>query len=111
MVDAFTQWIITKPEYYDVVSNKMILLRLQNNIKLRQLQAQHYEKALATLATMQKIAPEETGFLFEQGQILARLNQTIAAIESLKQFIERAPEHYDRREAKLLLQKLNKQLN
>lgn len=100
-----------KPEYYDVVSNSMILLRLQNNIKLRQLQANHYEQALDTLASMQKISPEETGFLFERGQILARINQPMAAIDCLKQYIEKAPAHYDRSQATLLLQKLNKQLN
>ena len=47
------------PSHYATVSDREILLRLQNNIKLRRLQAGDMEGALACTEDMLRIAPDE----------------------------------------------------
>lgn len=100
-----------KPEHYQTVSRRTILLRLQNNIKLRQIQNENYLAAIETLAGMQKIAPSESGFLFEAGQLYANVGQSNMAIEYLNNYLAAAPPHYDRSHAASLLQKLKNSLH
>src|SRR6516165_1735102 len=46
------------PEHYMAVSDRDVLLRLQNNLKARLLQAQHHERALAVIETMLMLAAD-----------------------------------------------------
>src|SRR5438105_5003412 len=48
------------PEYYSPVSDRDVLLRLQNNLKARLLQAQRHERAVAVVETMLMLAPDLT---------------------------------------------------
>jgi regulator of sirC expression with transglutaminase-like and TPR domain len=100
-----------KPEHYQVANRRMILLRLQNNIKLRQIQSKDYLAAIDTLTGMQKIAPDESAFLFEAAQLHAAVGQSKKAIELLNTYLAHAPSHYDRGSAAALLQKLEKTLH
>lgn len=100
-----------KPEYYEAVSNRAILLRLQNNIKLRQLEKRQFSEALFTLETMRNIAPNEASLLFESGQLYANTDQPQAAINMLSMYLETAPPHYERSRANQLLQKLKSRLH
>jgi regulator of sirC expression with transglutaminase-like and TPR domain len=54
------------------VSDRSILLRLLNNIKLRRFQAEDLEGGLATLSTMRTVAPDIASLALEQASILAR---------------------------------------
>ena len=53
---------------------RAILLRLQNNIRSRQLQNGHLRAALATTETMLAIAPDNTALQQETTELRARLN-------------------------------------
>ncbi len=53
---------------------RAILLRLQNNIRARHLQAGHLRLALATTETMLAIAPDNTPLQEEAAELRARLN-------------------------------------
>jgi regulator of sirC expression with transglutaminase-like and TPR domain len=72
--------------HYDVVSNRDILLRLQNNIKLRHLREERHNEAAEIVANMLLFYPDQPGLLRESGLLnahLGRIAQAIAAFERL----------------------------
>ena len=88
-----------------------MLLRLQNNIKLRQLQQRDWPAVIETLTAMLRIDAKEPGLYFELGQVYAKAEQTHAAIEVLEQYLGFEPSITDRAAATALLKKLQGQLN
>jgi regulator of sirC expression with transglutaminase-like and TPR domain len=66
------------------VSNRAILLRLQNNIKIRLLQQQAPAEALTVLERMLLIAPKDAGLWHEAGTLQATLENLGAALASLR---------------------------
>ena len=99
------------PEHYAPVSDRDVLLRLQNNIKSRLLQAGRAEPALRVIHTMLLLAPDMAGLWHEAGMLNARLGNMRAATEALQEFIVRAPEGSARHQAAALLQQLKSKLN
>lgn len=98
-------------QYYDPCSSRDILIRLQNNIKFRQIEGEDYDGALQTVELMRLIDPEEYRLLLDAGVLYARTEQPMAAIETLQKYLDRAPNDRDRQEAALLLQDLKASLN
>jgi regulator of sirC expression with transglutaminase-like and TPR domain len=88
-----------------------VLLRLQNNLKSRLLQAQQYERALQVIETMQILAPDLADLWREAGLVHAQLGNMRAAMTAIEGFIARAPEGSARHEAAVLLQQLKTRLN
>lgn len=73
-----------QPEHHQTVSPRTVLLRLQNNIKIRALKTGDAAHAAETLRSMTDLAPEDTSLWFELGEIEAKagsLNAGIAAFE------------------------------
>jgi regulator of sirC expression with transglutaminase-like and TPR domain len=99
------------PTHYAPVSDRDVLLRLQNNIKSRLLQSGHAEPALRIAQTMLLLAPDLAGLWHEAGVLSARLGNMRAAVEALQEFIVRAPESDARHQAAALLQQLRSKLN
>lgn len=97
--------------YFEPASSRAILIRLQNNIKFRQIAAEDYEGALRTVETMRLIDPAEFRLLLDAGVLYARTHQTRAAIDTLEEYIKLAPADRDRHEAALLVQELRKELS
>jgi len=97
--------------YYEPADNRTILVRLQNNIKLRRIEAEDYEGALRIVEAMRAIDPAEYRLLLDAGVLYARTNRLQSAIETLEDYINKAPGDRDRREAALLLQQLRETLN
>ena len=100
-----------RPEYYAEVSDREILLRLQNNIKLRLIQQNDAAGAEAVVSRMLMLAPEQTALWWETGVLNAQAGQLQAAIEAIERFIELDNHSEPRQEAALFLQKLRDQLN
>lgn len=73
-----------EPSHYAPVGNRAILLRLQNNIKTRALQAGDTGRAAAILERMLLIAPEEGGAWHELGILRARLGTMKDAVRALE---------------------------
>jgi regulator of sirC expression with transglutaminase-like and TPR domain len=88
-----------------------ILIRLQNNIKYRQVEIEDYEGALKTVETMRLMAPDEFRLLLDAGVLYARTDQTIAAIRMLEEYIKKTPRESDRHDAALLLRELRELLH
>lgn len=98
------------PGHYADVSDRAVLLRLQNNVKLRLVQTRQMEKALATIESMLLFAPEETSLWWEAGQINATLGKLRAAIAALEHFLTIAGDAAARHRAAALLQQLRARL-
>ena len=99
------------PTHYAPVSDRDVLLRLQNNIKSRLLQAGRAEPALRIVQTMLLLAPDLAGLWHEAG--CSMRGSAICAPRSrrLQEFIVRAPEGGARHQAAALLQQLRSKLN
>lgn len=99
------------PEHTLPLSNREVLLRLQNNIKLRRLQNSQLEPALAALESMLLLAPGDWSLWAEAAELHQRLENLGAAALSLAQVIELADDPRVRAEAErqraLLLRRVN----
>ncbi len=96
--------------FYEPTTNRDILIRLQNNIKHRQIEAEDYEAALATVQGMRLIAPGEYRLLFDSGVLHARTGHILQAIGILEEYLGKARSHKDRYDAQLFLQSLRDSL-
>jgi len=99
------------PAYYAPVPDREVLLRLQNNLKARLLQAQRHQQALGVVETMQLLAPDNTELYREAGVLQAQLGNLRAAAGSLATFVARAEDGAARHQAAALLQRLKSQIN
>ena len=99
------------PEHYAVVSDRDVLLRLQNNLKARLLQAQDARRALAVLETMLMLAPDIAELWREAGMLHRDLGNMRAAAAALEQYVVRADDGMARHRAAAVLQQLRSQLN
>jgi regulator of sirC expression with transglutaminase-like and TPR domain len=99
------------PDHYLPMSRRDILLRLQNNIKLRLVQSGRLELALKTVEVMQIIAPEEISLLRDRGMLLAAQGEIQAAIEVIEKFELMSPDARNKQQAQILIQQLKRRLN
>lgn len=97
------------PSYYRDASDREVLVRLQNNIKLRQTQCGDNLAAAATLETMLSIAPLDKNLWREKAFLAARMGRIDGAVAALEQYISRETLEGPRHDAALLLQKLRGQ--
>jgi len=98
-------------EHYTPVSDRDVLLRLQNNLKARLIQAEHYERAVVVAETMLMLAPDLAELWREVGLLHARLGNIRSAAAALEQVILRSPDGTTRHQAAALLQQLRTKLN
>ena len=105
------QEIELSPEHYAPVSDRDVLLRLQNNLKSRLLQAGRYERALGVVDTMLMLAPDNIELWQEAGLLQARQGNIRAAMNSLQEYVARAPDGTARHQAAAILQQLKAKLN
>lgn len=98
-------------DYYEPAANREILIRLQNNIKLRLIDNEDYERAARVVEAMRRIDPGEFRLLLDAGVLYARVGQNVAAARCLESYIDKAPNPKDRQEAAILLQQLRETLS
>jgi len=98
------------PSQYEPTSNREILVRLQNNIKLRLLRHGELDDALALVKSMLLFAPDEIMLWRETGMMQLRLGDLPSAVLSLEQFVARAPNSTTRHRTTVLLQDLRSRL-
>jgi regulator of sirC expression with transglutaminase-like and TPR domain len=97
------------PEHYAAVSDRTILLRLQNNIKLRLIKDDP-EKALDVIDRMLLFAPEEASLRVEAGALSMNAGKLRAAAQHLERAVIDG-EGLLRHRAAALLQQLRGRLN
>ncbi|MFO1081405.1 MAG: transglutaminase-like domain-containing protein [Reyranellaceae bacterium] len=102
------------PQHFDPVSDRDVLLRLENNVRLRLARREDWDGAARSMERMLAIAPDRAELLFEAGQLNARLDKRRAAIAAFERFLDLQGEAGDprlRRQASALLQELRRGLN
>jgi regulator of sirC expression with transglutaminase-like and TPR domain len=102
------------PEHFDPVPDRDVLLRLENNVRLRLAKRDDWAGAARSLDRMLAIAPDRPELLFEAGQINARLDKRRAAIAAFERFLGTDAAKADpalARRASALLQDLRRGLN
>ncbi len=100
-----------EPAYYQPVGNRDILLRLQNNLKLRHLSANDVPQALEVLDGMRLMAPEEPALWRETGLLEAHRGNLDDAITALETFMRLGGSDHQRHQAAMLIQQLRNRLN
>lgn len=98
-------------EYYEPATKRDMLIRMQNNIKRRQIEGEDYLGALRTIEIMRRIDPDEYRLLLDAGVLYARTNQALAAVDALEKYIDLAPSKTDQHDALLLLQQIRADLS
>jgi regulator of sirC expression with transglutaminase-like and TPR domain len=100
------------PEHYSAADDRDVLLRLQNNIKLRLIRDEQIERAVRVIEGMLLFAPDQAALWREAGLLHAHLGNLRAAIDALERFLVVAAETgADRHDAAVLLQSLRARLN
>ena len=100
------------PAHFDPVPDRDVLLRLENNVRLRLAKREDWSGAAQSLDRMLAIAPNQPELLFESGQLNARLDKRRAAIQAFERFLALdAGEPELRQRATALLQELRRGLN
>ena len=94
------------PDYYAPVSDRDVLLRLQNNLKSRLLQQQRHERAVKIIETMLMLAPDLADLWREAGMLHRQLGNIRAAASAFEQYVVRAPEGMARHQGAAILQQL-----
>ena len=100
-----------QPEHYAAVGNRDILLRLENNLKIRLIQEGDLEKAATALERMLLVAPKHAPLYREAGLIQARLGNLSAARGALERFLEISDNDSQRHHVARLIQDLGQQIN
>ena len=100
-----------KPEHFAALENRQILIRLQNNIKVRRIQEGDLKGAERALQRMLWIAPNQVELWRESGILNIRLDNLLAARRSLTRYLELAENDQQRQRAARLLQELGQQLH
>ena len=99
------------PAHFDPVSDRDVLLRLENNVRLRLAKREDWSGTARSLDRMLAIAPDRIELLFEAGQLNARLDKRRAAIAAYGRILELDVDADLRRQASALLQELRRGLN
>ena len=73
-----------RPEHCQTASNRQMLLRLQNNIKLRLLRDNKLDDAAAVVERMLLVAPDDPGLWHEAGVLQGKIGNLRAAIAALE---------------------------
>ena len=97
--------------YYDPVSVRQILIRLQNNVKIRLIEGEDYEGALRAVENMRALDPHEYRLLLDAGVLCARTGRAQDAMTALEEYIKLVPSDRDRYDAQMLLDHIRSTVN
>ncbi len=100
-----------RPGVLQPMSVRAVLLRLQNNIKIRRLRAGNLKDALACAEDMLRIAPEQAALWREAALMNQRLDRVAAALRCFEHFLALVPEGENAARARLAMDELRARLN
>ncbi|WP_425407153.1 SirB1 family protein [Hwanghaeella sp.] len=99
------------PAYYEPVADIDVLNRVQNNIKLRLMQADRKQEAATVCETMLMYNPRDAVLWREAGLLHADTGNMRAALAALSNFVDIVPESSERRQIMALMRELRLKLN
>ncbi len=95
-----------RPDYTEAASTRDVLLRLQNNLKIRFIRAGMDESAADILEAMLLLAPDHAALWRDYGLILARLGQEHRALVALENFLTLSTDEPTRHQTAALVEQL-----
>jgi len=104
----YQQPVELDPAWLAPVSNKQILARMLNNLKLVYLHNQQITKAIATMSGMIKLFPDNAAEIRDRGLLYYQTNRWQEAAVDLEYFLKIAPENDDLDTIQLLLEKIDR---
>lgn len=99
-----------EPRHYRPSSDIDILLRLQNNIKVRALRAGELSLATRVVEHSLLIAPDHEGLWHQLGALYARLDQDHKALGAFEQFVQRCDDPLHRARIEAVIEELRERL-
>jgi regulator of sirC expression with transglutaminase-like and TPR domain len=99
------------PAQYRRVSDREVLLRLQNNVKLRFMQLDRFDAAARVVGTMLLFAPGALSLWREAGLLNVRAGNLGEAIGALETYLRHETRESARQEVATYLQRLRRRLN
>ncbi|APH58397.1 SirB1 family protein [Granulibacter bethesdensis] len=100
-----------RPDQFRPMSNRGVLLRLQNNLRARYLELGAMEDALACSESMLMIAPDEAPLWRETALMNQRLDRVSAALRCFERFLILDPDSESARRARAVMQDLRSRLH
>ncbi len=100
-----------RPNMLAPVERRSVLLRLQNNIKIRRLKQPDMAGALACCEDMLRLAPDEAPLWREAGLMNQRLDRIGAALTCLDRFLRLVPTGEAAERVKGVMEELRQRLN
>jgi regulator of sirC expression with transglutaminase-like and TPR domain len=97
--------------YYNTVSNREILVRLENNLKKRLIEGEDYSQAILAAEAIGAFSPEEYRIYLDKGVLHAKLGQNQQAVAALETYIAKTPNPKEKQHANLLLQQIKSSLD
>ena len=94
-------------DYYESMTNREVIVRLQNNIKTRLISEEDFDAALERVDIMRLILPNDPRLLFEAGILNARAGKRMEAITLLRKYVDVVDSQTDREDALMLLRELD----
>lgn len=108
LTEIYQQQIELEPSLLAPVSNKQILVRMLNNLKLIYLHRRELDKALANMSAIIKLFPENAVEIRDRGLLYYQIRRWREAVVDLEYFLEIAPQSEDAPMIKVLLDKMNR---
>jgi regulator of sirC expression with transglutaminase-like and TPR domain len=100
-----------EPAHHAEASDRDVLLRLQNNVKLRLLQGGRFREALGIIEGMLLFAPDEASLWQEAGLVNAECGNLRAASDALERALALSGDAAQRHQTAALLQRLKSRLH
>ncbi|WP_043336665.1 SirB1 family protein [Belnapia moabensis] len=100
-----------RPGLVRLMDKRAVLMRLQNNIKLRRLRAGELAGALTCLEDMLRLAPDQALLWREAGLMNQRLDRIAAALGCLERSLELEPEGPAASRTRMVVEELRHRLN
>ena len=94
------------PDYYAPVTDRSILLRLQNNLRYRLIGADRFDEATKVVESMLMFAPDEAELWRDLALLQAHLGHYDQAVEAIERYLPRASNDRDRHRMAALKQRL-----
>lgn len=92
--------------FYEPVSNRDMLIRLENNLKKRLIENEDYAQAVIVVEAMEALAPDEYRTLFDKGILYAKLGQKGQSQTAIERYIEKTPSAREKQQAREILQQI-----
>lgn len=93
--------------YYETVTRRDTLVRLQNNLKTRLIECEDYEGALEIVDTIRMLAPHEPRTFLDEGVLAARTGEFNRAIMALQSYLMHASSPQERRQIEELIRDIS----